>query len=717
VSSLENYVRREYGDIADIFTTYRYPVYERPKYNERDLKPTRDPFGIRREEIKRLSIIRLEKIEKIESNKPKVYALIKGQLSLESLEKVKSLPGWNDVEQNCDPIELCKRIMATHLVQAKADIEETKFEARQQFSNCKQQWNESTSEFKKRYEFRIRALQSVGEHTLDDAAMARDFLGKLDLNRYEELMKDYRNGLHPRATNLEDAYQLANNYITPRKHYSGRPVFMTAGRVSSRRPYGARGNGRNYRKMNGRGRGNGRGYHSQAVKKPSREEPCSICGKPDHWRRDCPEKNEEAYSNEEEKEEHIQPAPPATNNRRRVNGRVNVVLTTDTVDNDDYDINEVIDEHLPVTTLPANEEVRSNLKDIGVNVLAAIDKLHSSDIVLDTGGSTSIFYSKSCLTNIYESDTEITISGISDEAQPIQTSLVGKSVFGTVYYSPRCIANVISYSELKDNAIRVWQESEDDIFRVQMVNDGPIYLFKRKCGVYVHNTNDHKSIIENKKLLTVTVSENERKYTKREVERAKHARDLYDKLGYPSTAALVKMVSSGGILNCDITAKDIMRAVDIYGPPLANLKGKTTSHKAPTINMDVQVDYVKKEQISNIDIMFINEIPFLVNVLTPLNYTFVDQLKSRNAGVIFKILWKQLSHCMKNEFTVKTVRCDPEAGLVALDQKLAESGISLDVAGQEEAVPVVESKIRRLKERARGIINTLPFKIPRRLLI
>jgi len=66
---------------------------------------------------------------------------------------------------------------------------------------------------------------------------------------------------------------------------------------------------------------------------------------------------------------------------------------------------------------------------------------------------------------------------------------------------------------------------------------------------------------------------------------------------------------------------------------------------------------------------------------------------------------------------VKTVRCDPEARLVALEQKLAECGISLDVAGQEEAVPVVESKIRRLKERTSGFMNTLPFKIPRRLLI
>jgi len=62
------------------------------------------------------------------------------------------------------------------------------------------------------------------------------------------------------------------------------------------------------------------------------------------------------------------------------------------------------------------------------------------------------------------------------------------------------------------------------------------------------------------------------------------------------------------------------------------------------------------------------------------------------------------------------VRCDPEAGLVALDPKLAESGIVLEIAGQKEIVPLVESKIRRIKERAREIINTLPFKTPLRFI-
>ena len=38
-----------------------------------------------------------------------------------------------------------------------------------------------------------------------------------------------------------------------------------------------------------------------------------------------------------------------------------------------------------------------------------------------------------------------------------------------------------------------------------------------------------------------------------------------------------------------------------------------------------------------------------------------------------------------------------------------QKGLYLDISGQEEAIPQVERKIRTIKERARGIINTLPY--------
>ena len=83
------------------------------------------------------------------------------------------------------------------------------------------------------------------------------------------MIKDYRNGLHSRLTTLEEAYQLASNYVTSRRNESGRPIFLTAGQSISRRAYGARGHGRMNTRMCGRGRGHGRGNHSQIGRGPS----------------------------------------------------------------------------------------------------------------------------------------------------------------------------------------------------------------------------------------------------------------------------------------------------------------------------------------------------------------------------------------------------------------------------------------------------------------
>jgi len=70
---------------------------------------------LKKNEVKKLMIILLEKQGKLESNKSKVYALIKGQLSQEFLEKVKQMPNWREFDAAGDPLELTRRIVATHL--------------------------------------------------------------------------------------------------------------------------------------------------------------------------------------------------------------------------------------------------------------------------------------------------------------------------------------------------------------------------------------------------------------------------------------------------------------------------------------------------------------------------------------------------------------------------------------------------------------------------
>jgi hypothetical protein len=50
----------------------------------------------------------------------------------------------------------------------------------------------------------------------------------------------------------------------------------------------------------------------------------------------------------------------------------------------------------------------------------------------------------------------------------------------------------------------------------------------------------------------VTVEENMRRYTAREVQQAKVARELIGRLGHPSSSTAVEMLKKG-IMNCEIT--------------------------------------------------------------------------------------------------------------------------------------------------------------------
>ena len=67
------------------------------------------------------------------------------------------------------------------------------------------------------------------------------------------------------------------------------------------------------------------------------------------------------------------------------------------------------------------------------------------------------------------------------------------------------------------------------------------------------------------------------------------------------------MLNSGGIINCDITSSDLLRAEEIYGPPIASLKGKTVKNTA-TPNKDEEPVIGLQEaehQTMNVDIMYV----------------------------------------------------------------------------------------------------------------
>ena len=119
----------------------------------------------------------------------------------------------------------------------------------------------------------------------------------------------------------------------------------------------------------------------------------------------------------------------------------------------------------------------------------------------------------------------------------------------------------------------------------------------------------------------------------------------------------------------------------------------------------------------NVDIMHVNNLMFVVNVLTPIRMTFAAKIKSRGLENIYAALYSQIGEVKSRGFNVTKLKCDPESGFVALADMLGqEQGILVEAVGNNEHVPVVERKIRVIKERVRGIVNTLPYRLPSKLL-
>ena len=219
-----------------------------------------------------------------------------------------------------------------------------------------------------------------------------------------------------------------------------------------------------------------------------------------------------------------------------------------------------------------------------------------------------------------------------------------------------------------------------------------------------------------------TVEGTKKAFTKYEVERVDRARELLARLlGYPSTAKASQTLNCSGIINCDITSSNLLRAEEIYGPPVASLKGKTIQNTATPNKDEAPVIGLQEaqHQTMNADVMYVKGIPSLLNILTPLRMIFAAKLKSTTTRSIFAALTGQISDISARGFKPSKLRCDPDAGCTTAmkDTLRQERGVTVDAVGAGEHVRIVERWISTIKKRVRGIVNTLPFRLCSILLV
>ena len=331
----------------------------------------------------------------------------------------------------------------------------------------------------------------------------------------------------------------------------------------------------------------------------------------------------------------------------------------------------------------------------------------SSWIILDNGSTVDIFTNKNLLTNIR---TTKTVMNVRCNAGVTQTNLQGDlEGYGTVWYNPNGIANILSLSRVQEKYRVTFDSNVDGSFFIHKP-DGTHRIFsKSKSGLYYLDTNDKLNGIG----LFTTVEQNQTKFTRRELQGATLARKIQNLIGRPSTRTFTNIVNKNLLKNCPITQNDINNAEKIFGMNIGSLKGKTvwqnTDHikyEHANIPSDIIADCAQVTLC--IDIMFVNRIPFLVSISRKLKFGTVELLGSRSALNVMKSV-RNIKHVYERRgFTIGVSIMDNE--FENLRGKFMELGILLNVTARNEHVPEIERYIRIIKERARSIFNTLPYK-------
>ena len=198
-------------------------------------------------------------------------------------------------------------------------------------------------------------------------------------------------------------------------------------------------------------------------------------------------------------------------------------------------------------------------------------------------------------------------------------------------------------------------------------------------------------------------------YPKRDVIKARAARQLQRRFANPLDAKLKRALSQGQITHSDVFPANATRATEIYGPGLEALKGRTTCRKAlPFPRLDISAR-ATIEQSVYVDLFYDCKEAFLITKVLPLGRTMVTALDKADTISLRRVLWVHLVTYGQRRITNTTLYSNNDRGITAMASDFAGAGITLHQSGPGIHVHVIERTIRHIKELARGTLSGLPY--------
>ena len=176
-------------------------------------------------------------------------------------------------------------------------------------------------------------------------------------------------------------------------------------------------------------------------------------------------------------------------------------------------------------------------------------------------------------------------------------------------------------------------------------------------------------------------------------------------------------VSIEHLVNCPITQRAIHIAKDIYGPNLGSLKRKTICRTLP--HLPSGVDPVPSAFLERhpgvtitVDILFINNIPFLLSMSRGLKFMAIEAFLNRQIKTIKEKIRTICTLYHDHGFGVESIYADSEF------EPLRPDFPCINTSDADDHQPDIERAIRTIKDWVCSTYHMLPFKyIPHLMVI
>ena len=447
----------------------------------------------------------------------------------------------------------------------------------------------------------------------------------------------------------------------------------------------------------GRGRAAGR-YGGRGGRGGNRDNiQCFRCGAMGHYASQCPETLEDAQRMLEENTETgtnmLQHATIAEQPPEPTGAMLFAALNLDGAEDND-------------TSFVFVQDVRSIETQHG-------GRLPPEWILLDNQSTMDVFTNRRLLKNICRAKKNMFIHCTAGVAK---TNLVGDLPgYGTVWYHFDGIANILSLSKVKEK-YRVTYDSDNNNQFIVHRPDGTQRIFQQSSrGLYFLDTSLRPQPVNGTRdtILVTTVADNANNFSNADYSQAVLARKLQKIIGRPTTRAFIYFIENNLLPNCPVNHRDVLRAEQIFGPDIGSLKGKTVQWQPPRVEVDevalpITIQQHYQEVTLGCDIMFVNKIPFLMSRSRHIGFGTAQHIKNQQGTTIFNGIRAIHQVYLQRGFQIRNAFMDGQ--FEPLRGNLAELGIVLNTASNDEHVPQIGRQIRTVKEKTRAIYCTLPFK-------